>query len=163
MKREKIVIKRNGKTFSGEIVWPSDLAQAIRLLGELEVWSAFRLGYKELAKRRISGLIPRRKRWAKLDLSLLDDQTLAAVQVLLQMQQNKPPHAEVSPAQPESSAVVQQASPHTSQSDSDETPAVEAVQSSGRAGDFEEDWQKYLASLGSSSQRQTETQPEPLG
>lgn len=155
MKREKITVKRNGKSYSGEIVWPQDLAQAISLLGELEVWGAFRVGYRELAKRRISGLTPRQKRWARVDLSSLDDQMRVLIQALVHEQQNKPLPQEVSqPPQPSAESpqpVAQQIAP----SDSGETQEEALTLSPDNGDSFEQDFAKYLASLDSSPQSHT--------
>lgn len=145
MKIEKIKIKKKNKIYAGEIVWPSDLKSAIKLLGESEVWQAFKIGYKEVCKKRIMGeeIFPKRKRVIKIDLDQLGDEQMRDALVALaeeQAAQIKPPPSVQSPP-PEVS--------HTDPTDYDETLKEAEVLISASAESFEEDWSRYLASRNS--------------
>lgn len=156
MKIEKLTVTRNKKTYSGDLVWPDNLSQAVALLGEFEVWEAFRVGYKELAKKRIAGSIRPRKRWLKVDLSVLDEQSgawLAHYLETLKAQKKAEEELKNRPVE------AQQTSP----SDSDEMQEEALTQSPASDDSFEEDFAKYLASLDSLPQSQTEESSELLG
>lgn len=160
MKREKLTVKKNKKLYSGEIVWPSDLAEAVYLLGELEVWESFRVGYLALAKKRIAGLTPRRQRWAKIDLSSLDDQTRALIQALAREQQNKPLPQEASHTPQQAQESPPRVEQQTVQNDYAETQEEALTSTQSNDESFEQDLARYLASLGSLPQSQT---VEPSG
>ena len=82
MKTENRSFTHKRKTYHGTIVWPDDLAEAIRLLGERDTWSAFRLGYLELCKRQICGITPRR-RSQRIDLGALPPEAQDLVRELI--------------------------------------------------------------------------------
>jgi hypothetical protein len=143
MKIEKLTFKEKGKTYSGEIAWPDNLEMAIGFLGERSVWEAFKIGYKLMIKAQIKGkpILPR-KRVVKIDLSVLDEQTRIAIEGLLEslaVQQQPQQVAESAPPE----------QPHTDHNDYAEMLTEAEAQSSGHDSSFEEDFAKYLASLGS--------------
>lgn len=166
MKIEKLTVKKNGKTYAGEIAWPDDLGSAIKLLGELEVWSAFKIGYKELAKKRITNSIRPRKKWLKLDLSCVDDQTAEEIESFLrertrvnQLHIENQRRLEAEAARQERQQAEETAlleAQQTAQNDYDETPEEAQAPISESADSFEQDFAKYLAALGSSPQQHTE-------
>lgn len=160
MKIEKLTVKKNGKTYAGEIAWPDDLASAIRLLGELEVWSAFKIGYKELAKKRITNSIRPRKKWLKLDLSCVDDQTAELIERLAHESARAAfAHEAALAAQKEQQQAEETAlreAQQTIQNDYDETLEEAQAPISESADSFEQDFAKYLAALDSSPQQHTE-------
>lgn len=140
MKQQLISVKHRGKVLSATIVWPDDLREAVHLLGEFEVWRAFRAGYLELTKQRLIGQVtPRRKQYVKLDLSALDAQTADIVRGLAELQ--KPVGQVVQPS-PET---IPPAPSHTSQIDSAEKPTEAQDPIEKHADAFEEDFAKYLA------------------
>lgn len=147
MKIEKLTFKKKNKVYQGEIVWPLDLDTAIKLLGSSEVWQAFKIGYKELAKRRIMGEpIRPRKKILKIDLSLVDDQMRDALEQFVESNLSRPPVQQVvQPSQENAPRVAKQ----IDQNDSDETQEEALVQVSQNADTFEQDLAKYLASLDS--------------
>lgn len=150
MKIEKLTVKKNGKVYSGEIAWPTDLASAVALLGEREVWESFKVGYKELAKKRISNSIRPRKRWLKLDLLSLDDQTVAALSEVLSIAAESRAreafaHEQQKQVQENPLPVEQQTYP----SDSYETQEEVEAPLPQSDDSFEQDFAKYLASLDS--------------
>lgn len=150
MHTENKSFKHKGQTYTGTIVWPDHLSEALTLLGERDVWNAFKLGYLEVCRRQICGLT-RRRRSQKIDLSDLpeSDQELVATliadlkrqyQSLQQAEESAPPEA-----------------PHTAPSDSGETPAEAPAPASVSADSFEADFARYLASLDFSPQQHKET------
>lgn len=154
MKIEKLTVRKNGKVFTGDVVWPTGIHQAIHLLGELEVWEAFKIGYLELAKKRISGAIRPRKKWVKLDVSTLDEHARAWVFSHIENQRRL-----------EESAKNQKAAEQqTSRNDYAETQeeASSADQLSENDAQPAQEPPKYSDALDSSTQQQTETAFEPL-
>ena len=100
MRIEKLTVKKDGKTYHGDIAWPDNLGIALQLLGEQEIWEAFKVGYRELAKRRITHTAIRpRRRIARIELSSLDDQTRAVIEEIARLQaaQQLPQQAEQTP------------------------------------------------------------------
>jgi hypothetical protein len=150
MKTENRSFTHKRKTYHGTIVWPDDLAEAIRLLGERDTWSAFRLGYLELCKRQICGITPRR-RSQRIDLGALPPEAQDLVRELIDQL-----HAQSLQPQPIQKSAPLESQP-TTPNDFDEMPAEAEVQASSHADPFEEDFARYLASLGSSPQPHTET------
>lgn len=149
MKIEKLTVRKNGRLYSGEVAWPNNLESALALLGEKEVWEAFRVGYKELAKKRITATRPR-KRWLKLDLLSLDDQTLAALTQALEVAaENRARTALLHEQQRQAQESPPPAEQQTYPSDYDETQEVAEGQSSANGESFEEDFARYLTSLDS--------------
>lgn len=152
MKTENLTFTHKKKTYSATVVWPENLVEAFNLLGEKDMWAAFKLGYLEITKRRIVSPTPR-PRIRKIDLSRLTDDQIALLESILgespapvAAQKNDPPAAQ-----------------QTAPIDSDEKPVVAQVSVLQRETSFEEDYSKYLAALGSSPQRRTETVvPPPL-
>ena len=156
MKTENKEYTFKGKKHSGVIAWPEDLSEALTMLSEREVWSAFKIGYAEICKRQICGIIPR-PRNRKLDVSDLapehQDVVLDLIaslraenQLSQQAQKNVPP--ELQPI---------------SQIDSVEMQEEVSTEVSAHVGEFEQDFAKYLTSLDSSPQQHMETaqqQPE---
>lgn len=153
MKIEKLTVRKNGKVFTGDVVWPTGIHQAIHLLGELEVWEAFKIGYLQLAKKRISGAIRPRKKWLKVDLSSLDENARAWLCS----------HVENQKAE-EAARSQKAAAQQTSRNDYDETQeeASGADQLSENDGQPAQEPPKYSDALDSSTQQQTETAFEPL-
>jgi hypothetical protein len=147
MKTENFAFTHKRKKISGVVVWPETLLEAVHLLGEKEVWKAFRLGYLELVKKRMINPTPRRQ-IRKIDLSSLPEEYVELIDQILnehKVQKNPPPLM-----------------PQTFQTDFAEKPAAEEVQSSPSDDSFEADFAKYSAALDSSLQPPTgtdETQP----
>jgi hypothetical protein len=150
MKTENRSWKVKGKTYSGIIVWPDNLSQAIQLLGQKEVWAAFKLGYLEVCRKQICNLTPRRKN-RKIDLSGLtpEEQEMvlelvsdfrAVNQQLQQVEKNDPPEP-----QP------------TAPTDSDETPEEAPAPALPHDDSFEADFARYLDAQHSSLPQHTET------
>jgi hypothetical protein len=83
MKTENRSFTHRGKTHRGTIVWPEDLAEALKLVGDRETWAAFKIGYLELCRRRICGIIPRR-RTQTIDLRELPVEAQELVRDLVQ-------------------------------------------------------------------------------
>lgn len=103
MRIEKLTVKKDGKTYHGDVVWPDNLGVALQLLGESEVWQAFKLGYKEITKRRITGQTIRpRRQVVRIDLATLDEPTRLAIEEIAKLQavQQAPQPSEQTP-QPE--------------------------------------------------------------
>jgi len=159
MKIEQLNLKKNGKSYSGEIAWPDNLSQALTLLGEREVWEAFKIGYRDLAKKRITGSIRPRRKWAKIDLASLDDQTAEMISLLISDSLARARIEKERQAAENLRRVEQQ----TFQTDSAEKLEVAEAPSPESADDFETDLAKYLASLDSSPRQKTEINPEQAG
>lgn len=149
MKTENRSFTHKGKTYHGTIVWPDDLAEAIRLLGERDTWSAFRLGYLELCKRQICGITTRR-RSQKIDLASLPVEAQDLVRQLVdELHAQNQRHQQAERSAPLESQPI-------TPNDSDEMPEEVQVPASSHADPFEEDLAKYLASLDSSLPQHTE-------
>lgn len=150
MKIENRSFTWKGKKHHGTIAWPDNLQEAITLLGEREVFAAFKLGYLEVCRKQICGLT-RRRRNQKIDLSDLpeQDQELVVALVADLKDANQQLRLATESAQPEPQPIVP--------TDSVETPEEAPAPTSEHVDPFEEDFAKYLASLDSSPQQHTET------
>ena len=152
MKTENLTFTHKKKTYSATVVWPENLVEAFSLLGEKDMWTAFKVGYLEITKRRIVSPTPRPP-IRKIDLSRLTDDQIALLESIL---------AE-SPAPAAAQKNDLPAAPQTTPNDSDEKPAVAQASVLPHDSSFEEDYSKYLNALGSSLPRHTETVvPPPL-
>lgn len=61
------------KEISGEVVFPENLQEALSALGQVETFECFLEGYTE---RQMKRLRMKPKRYLKLDLSILDEETV---------------------------------------------------------------------------------------
>lgn len=144
MKTENVSFKHKGKTISGQIAWPESLQEAIHSLEPAEVWEAFKIGYRDMCRRRILGLTRPPRRFVRIDLSLLTPEeqhallTWKANAETFQNQQS-PPVEKSAPPEPTP----------TDPTDFDEMPAEAQASTSPHVDTFEEDFAKYLASRSS--------------
>lgn len=143
MRIEKLKIKKDGKTYEGEIVWPDGLKIAIHLLGEKEVWEAFKVGYKELAKKRITGELTRpRRKTVKIDVASLDDQTRLVIEEIARLQAAQPHERQaLKNDEPQE--------PHTYPNGFDETPEEDSTSVFARETVSEEETTTHSDALGS--------------
>jgi hypothetical protein len=139
-----------GKKFEGVIAWPDDLNEALTLLSEREVFEAFKIGYLEICRRQICGLT-RRRRSQKIDLSALSPEHQALILDVFHdlASQNR----QYQPAQKNVQPLEQRITPI----DSVETPEEASAPDHPHVSEFDQDFAKYLASLGSLPQPHTET------
>lgn len=148
MKTENRTFKVKGKSYSGTIVWPSNLAEALQLLGEVEMWEAFKVGYLEYCRRQICGLTPRRRKIQKIDVSDLPDHEqeaiLLAVDQMRQIYQQQRAKENAPPVQQSKAQIDSDEKPEEVPQDDEELSSASQSESS-----FEEDFAKYLASLDS--------------
>ena len=151
MRTENRSFKYRGKVYSGVIVWPNNLQEAIQLLDPADIWEAFRLGYLEHCRRQICGIPIRRRKIQKIDVSGLPPHEQEAI--LLAVEQMRALYQQ--PLQAQKS--VQPESQPIAPSDSDETPEEAEDSVSSRELSFEEDFAKYSAALDSSLLQHTET------
>ena len=155
MKTEKKEYTFKGKKHSGVIAWPEDLNEALTLLSDREVFEAFKIGYLEVCRRQICGLT-RRRRSQKIDLSVLPPEHQVLIldvfeDLLSQNRQSQQVQKSVQPSEQ-----------HTAAIDSVETPEEVSAPDHPHVSEFDQDFAKYLASLGSSPQLHTETlSPQP--
>lgn len=151
MRTENLTFTHKKKTYSATVVWPENLVEAFNLLGEKELWAAFKLGYLEITKRRIVNPTPR-PRIRKIDLNRLTEEQAALIEHILADAQK--PQAEQKSVQPEPQQTIQ--------TDSYETQEVVQASVLSRDSSFEEDFARYSAALDSSLPRHTETAAQPL-
>lgn len=151
MKTENRTFRHKNNLHHGTIVWPDNLSEALTLLGEREVWNAFRIGYLEVCRKQICGLTPRRRKTHKIDLSELPetDQEMISQMISDLKEQYRQLQLE------KESALL--ASQQTAPSDFDETPEEAPVPASESADSFDADFARYLASLDSSLPQRTGT------
>lgn len=142
MQIENKSFRLKGKEYTGSIAWPESLQEAVNFLGDWEVFRAFRIGYLEICRRQICGIIPRR-RSQKIDLSGLSEQdqelVLQAVAELRESYQLR--------QQAQKSAPLEE--PQTSLSDYGETPEEVPASASPHDDSFEADFARYSAALDS--------------
>jgi hypothetical protein len=142
MQIENKSFRLKGKEYTGTIAWPDDLAEALRLLGDREVWKAFRIGYLEVCRRQICGITPRRRN-QKIDLSdLSEDDRELVLQAVSELREN---YQRLQQAQRSAPLEPQPTAP----SDYDETQAEAEAPASSHEQSFEEDFARYLDALDS--------------
>lgn len=142
MQTENFSFTHKKKRYSAVIAWPENLKEALEILGDREVWKAFRLGYVELVKRRMISPTPR-PRIRKIDLNSLPEDTAELLDRILSNlseQKNPPPSL-----------------PQTFQSDSFEKQEEASVEASPHGDSFEADFARYSAFLDSLPQQPKET------
>ena len=144
MKIENFSFKHKKKSFSCQIAWPESLPEAIATLEPSDIWEAFKIGYRELAKKRVINPTQRRRRFVKVDLEKLSPGDRDA---LLQFLSNAETFENQQPQQAQES--VQPSEPPKDQTDFVETPEEAEASTSQRADSFEEDFSKYLAARSS--------------
>ena len=142
MQTKNHTFKHKSKTFSGVIVWPESLQEALIVLPALELWEAFKIGYLELCRRRICE-ITQRRRTRKIDVSDLPEWEQALIQQAVLETRAKYHTPQTTPE----SAPLE--SLPTTQTDSVETQAAAQDPVSSRDLSFEEDFARYSAALGS--------------
>lgn len=150
MKTENRTFRHKNNLHHGTIVWPDNLGEAMSLLGEREVWNAFRIGYLEVCRKQICGLTPRRRKNHKIDLSELPegDQEMISQMISELKEQYRQLQLE--------KESVQLAAQQKAQIDYDEMPEEALAPASESADPFEADFARYLASLDSSPQQRME-------
>jgi hypothetical protein len=142
MQIETRSFRLKGKEYTGSIAWPDSLQEALAALGEWEVFRAFRIGYLEICRKQICGVIPRR-RSQKIDLSGLSEQDQELVlQAVAELRESYQLHQQAQKSVPPEE-------PHTFQNDFDETPEEVPASTSPHDDSFEADFARYSSALDS--------------